>query len=901
MLEPDSAARRSTDTRASAPSVTDGSSTDAASEASRDRGRGGGWKNRQRSLSPLSGLSVRANDAPDDPPEDDNPSDIGAGAQDGGDFSGAPPNGAAATPEILAAPLPSARSSRPAPQSAVSAALEIEGHAPPQPTMSATLKRLKLPPMASPSQLGTVFKSAMKGQDEAEKPAPGTSNHLLDRDLPSPFLPVFRADSMAFIIREIRVSQAIAAESYFVARGKDGGLFVPNCTVRIKVRHLELETPVIAQLPLNAPVKIRFDFPVSYHCLIFDNIVLAVRRNGYYISKTRIPFGRLFSGSPEALMKPSGTHNLKMRSYEDARAVKGAREGNIGITKSVNLQDFASCSVEWSLSYTGVQALEYRNGPLGSFWHKSDVERWMLDGEPPPDGSVPDGADAVGPLSPISPASPKSGTGTIHGEVRRTGGGVDDAPAEAKTAADYIVRHDTGTSTKRRGTLLRSAASSSATLNEDTSAASSEKPKALGEIEPIWKSYQAGMRMSLGKLGFLLAAYRTVRQLHAAVPDPPFADPALRRALVDMERVKEARWWLKFSKAAYHASKAAPVLLPHHAERANLAAMKGFLKMEGMRILLYVEPEGAFTSRFIACWVEEKKAVVIAVRGTAGLMEALTDLNGEYVPFKNGVSHKGFVLSGTYLHNRYFERIRTWAAELRPRRIICTGHSYGGSVAAILSILLRDDLPALRQASGVPDLDIEAVTFGAAPTISAKLAPLAQHVDAYVNLRDPVPGLCYGSLLDLRELLIRSDALRAQKVPEEEVLARLLEARERLAAGSKLKLQVAGRVWMIRKAGGGKQAGKGQAPRTATEPVFASLGRLFKGTLPRAQAGAALPSTPTASFRELPHSEDAYIVEPRDPRDLFEVVFDPESALKPHALVSYGANLKAVCRGNNMG
>jgi hypothetical protein len=45
-------------------------------------------------------------------------------------------------------------------------------------------------------------------------------------------------------------------------------------------------------------------------------------------------------------------------------------------------------------------------------------------------------------------------------------------------------------------------------------------------------------------------------------------------------------------------------------------------------MLLYQEQSGAFTSKFFLCWIAEKKSLVIAVRGTAGVQEALADLVG---------------------------------------------------------------------------------------------------------------------------------------------------------------------------------------------------------------------------------------------------------------------------------
>jgi hypothetical protein len=226
-------------------------------------------------------------------------------------------------------------------------------------------------------------------------------------------------------------------------------------------------------------------------------------------------------------------------------------------------------------------------------------------------------------------------------------------------------------------------------------------------------------------------------------------------------------------------------------------------------------------------------------------------------------------------------------------------------VAAILSILLRDDLTQLRELAGDPHMEVEAITFGAAPTISKELYQETLHIDAYVNFLDPVPSLCYGTMLDLRELLIDSDDLFEKGLGEKEVLAKLAMVHERLAKSSFLKLQVAGRIWLVRESASSKNKSTDVATRkekvleTKSRPIW---DRLF-GTSGRTRPEVDTPPPPTASasFAGLFVTSGTYIIEPCSARDLFVIRSHPDGFAKPHSCAFYGTTLKSAVSTQNNG
>ncbi|XP_040564209.1 diacylglycerol lipase-alpha [Lepeophtheirus salmonis] len=100
-----------------------------------------------------------------------------------------------------------------------------------------------------------------------------------------------------------------------------------------------------------------------------------------------------------------------------------------------------------------------------------------------------------------------------------------------------------------------------------------------------------------------------------------------------------------------------------------------------------------------------KKVIVISIRGTLSLKDVLTDLNAEAEPISNAsypeedwVGHKGMVISASYIHQQLIQdkllsKAFNWTSETSSYPLICVGHSLGAGIAAILSILLKQDYP----------------------------------------------------------------------------------------------------------------------------------------------------------------------------------------------------------------
>lgn len=723
------------------------------------------------------------------------------------------------------------------------------------------------------NHLDTIIAGARK--ETLHRHLTGASNFLLDRELPSPFDEVFRSDTLSISLSRIsllstadKVPHVISTKTGRAIKGVTLLLRIANATRSVKV----------GDLPLDVPIDISFEFPVAYHTIVFEHIVIELSTGDQIISRSRVPLGSLRPFNPTN-SRLSGVIPLILREYADRNKVKRARRGMFDRTALDQLDKFAEVQFSWRFSYSGARAKQLRQGPLGQkgFWHISHVEKWLVDGVAPPAGLVPKSLVRAATI----PRDDRrdSNVSSVKSHTLQASKAVDALEADA----DSDALEELHTFAAIDGALFRVSQwkppeNKIRLADEDPN----KKGNALAEAKAMFENFKSGLKLSISvsSMKLLLFAASSLNQAIASLPPPEYVPRETRLREVSLDRVKESRYWLLYTVAAYLKSAATLFLPPSLARKASISMLARFLKAKEDNILLFKEPEGDFTSKWFVAWWPEKKALVISIRGTATLREALTDLNGDYVAFRHGVSHKGFVYSANHIYTNYRFRILDWVGKYRPDRIICTGHSYGGAVATLLSILLRDDLDAVRRRSGNPLAEIEAVVFGPAPTVSQALQMECEHVDSYVNYMDPVPSMSYGSMLDYREL-IKEAAQIWGSVPQNDMRRILATSYSEVASKSWLKLEVAGNVWLIRPAP--------DSPDLPWDDAF-NLEEISD-------------ELHTAAFPGMLKSRLDYIIEPAKPRDLWTFRFHRDSknfpSSRPHATRFYGTTLKAVVRTQN--
>lgn len=144
------------------------------------------------------------------------------------------------------------------------------------------------------------------------------------------------------------------------------------------------------------------------------------------------------------------------------------------------------------------------------------------------------------------------------------------------------------------------------------------------------------------------------------------------------------------------------------------------------------------------------RAVVICVRGTANIVDSLTDIAATQDPFavreieggtdvRKGYGHAGVIRSARNL----FARIRSVTLEALTENqgfeLMITGHSLGAATAAVLAMIMRDD-PTFPKAV--------AFSFAPLPCLSEEIVELTdEFVVTLVNGPDIVPRLSVAVLL----------------------------------------------------------------------------------------------------------------------------------------------------------
>ncbi|XP_043915436.1 diacylglycerol lipase-alpha isoform X1 [Protopterus annectens] len=144
----------------------------------------------------------------------------------------------------------------------------------------------------------------------------------------------------------------------------------------------------------------------------------------------------------------------------------------------------------------------------------------------------------------------------------------------------------------------------------------------------------------------------------------------------------------------------------------NIIAIKRHFLDENMHSvdLVYTSCHDAvYETPFFVAVDHDKKKVVISIRGTLSLKDALTDLTGdaERLPVEGHhgtwLGHKGMVRSAEYIKKKLEQDMilsqafgRDLGRGTKHYGLIIVGHSLGAGTAAILSFMLRPQYPTLK-------------------------------------------------------------------------------------------------------------------------------------------------------------------------------------------------------------
>lgn len=169
-----------------------------------------------------------------------------------------------------------------------------------------------------------------------------------------------------------------------------------------------------------------------------------------------------------------------------------------------------------------------------------------------------------------------------------------------------------------------------------------------------------------------------------------------------------------------------------------------------------------FMPAFYVAIDKKIRAIVICVRGTANIIDVLTDVAATQEPFQvelqsnktmegithseaegkfNGFAHSGFLHSAKNVLDHAREAVQQATQDYPNFTVVTTGHSLGATTAAVLALLMRDK-------GGFPNA--MGVVFAPAPCLSHDLAQLTSpFVLTIINGPDVIPRLSVSLLLSL--------------------------------------------------------------------------------------------------------------------------------------------------------
>ncbi|RCH98383.1 hypothetical protein CU097_011616 [Rhizopus azygosporus] len=296
-------------------------------------------------------------------------------------------------------------------------------------------------------------------------------------------------------------------------------------------------------------------------------------------------------------------------------------------------------------------------------------------------------------------------------------------------------------------------------MNDDFDSISEESTEAKGK-DTVTK--MIGKLMAAFGQGFELTHMQVVTGL--SLLEKFFTDLPRQRSwdiVQDLSEIETAARFWKFSIASYgwkglnFMGKGNGILSDAIREHSDARSIVEYLTIPKEDLLAYeFRSSEAFRPSYFIARDRFTNSIVLSIRGTMSIMDTLTDLVCEYEPWKGGYVHNGMKQSAVWFYQYVVPLLRTFIHENNATGLVIVGHSLGAATAAILTDMLMECLDTF---SNGKDFNIKC--FGYAPACGLSLDLAEKHKDvvqSFVFAEDIVSKLSYGSMMDVKELVIAS-------------------------------------------------------------------------------------------------------------------------------------------------
>ncbi|KAI9286188.1 hypothetical protein BC943DRAFT_321438 [Umbelopsis sp. AD052] len=237
--------------------------------------------------------------------------------------------------------------------------------------------------------------------------------------------------------------------------------------------------------------------------------------------------------------------------------------------------------------------------------------------------------------------------------------------------------------------------------------------------------------------------------------------------VTDLGEIEPAAHFWKFSIAAYgwkgltFIGKSNGILTNATRKHSDALSVIEYLSLPKEDLLAYEFRTGeVFRPSYFIARDRATNSIVLSIRGTMSAFDTLTDLVCEYEQWKGGLVHRGMKSSALWFFRNVAPQLIAYTNQHATSALYIVGHSLGSSTAAILTIMLLDYIDEFRKSADQHDKqDFEIKCFGFAPACGLSLdlsERYKDHIQSYVFGDDVVSKMSYGSMMDVKELVIAS-------------------------------------------------------------------------------------------------------------------------------------------------
>ncbi|KAI7877192.1 hypothetical protein K492DRAFT_239349 [Lichtheimia hyalospora FSU 10163] len=286
----------------------------------------------------------------------------------------------------------------------------------------------------------------------------------------------------------------------------------------------------------------------------------------------------------------------------------------------------------------------------------------------------------------------------------------------------------------------------------------------------------------------------------------------------DLSEIELAAYFWKYSVASYgwkglnFIGKGNGYFSDAMRDHSDVLSVVEYLSIPKEDVLAYeFRAAEAFRPSYFITRDRPTNSIVLCIRGTMSAFDTMTDLVCEYEPWRGGLVHKGMKSAATWFFRHVAPQLVAYSNEHSTNALYIVGHSLGAATASILTIMLLDFMDEFQKDKKE---EFKLKCFGYAPACGLSLDLAEQYkeyIESIVFADDVVSKLSYGSMMDIKELIIAS-AEAAQNLgigqllwtdkPEgkqwEAAFERIAECRKRcLESMENPRLYVAGKVYQF--------------------------------------------------------------------------------------------------------